>query len=181
VDVRPHINGIPVLLPRHRHDEFGDPGEHYHIDFRYHPEEPRQSYVLFTEQEPEYKPFEKVREVYHVPIQSCRISMMLAGRYRESKGCKVCPHKGLPIMNGICVGHGLGFNDNGDVLNEFEVDFVGNRVPINFNQREIYLKIEKSGCADAANLIALPDKIVAILKLNHPVLVTKGDSLRLTI
>ena len=119
-DLVPTVQGIPVLMPIHRHDEFGRPGLHWHVDYRYLAGEPSQSRVVWPETddpdgEVKYVRMARIRETYTAEMQIPHIQAYLSGRFGGvSVGADgVCPHKGLPMMpvgpsgHRRCVGHGL--------------------------------------------------------------------------
>lgn len=117
----PTIDGVPVLLPAHDHPEFGDPGRHYHVDFRYCPDDPRQDRVIHSAADPVYVEREAVRpDGYPCNSQAARVLFYLAWKYRNAPPhCGKCPHKGLPVYDGQCVGHGLVFDADGRVVRDF--------------------------------------------------------------
>lgn len=116
----PTVAGVPVLLPAHVHPEFGDPDEHYHIDWRYHPGPPIENEVVFSKEEVVYKDLPQLREVYQLQITAIRVSWYLMGKYKTKTvtDCGKCPHKGLPVYNGVCSGHGMIFNKDGTIDQE---------------------------------------------------------------
>lgn len=105
----PTVEGRAVLLPGHTHPEFGKPGFHYHIDWRYEPGEPRQNDVVWSEAEPIWVQRERVRPgSVHCHIPSILIPFKLCQRYAETEvKDSRCPHRGLPLVRGVCLGHGL--------------------------------------------------------------------------
>lgn len=110
----PTIQGIPVLLPPHDHPEFGTPGQHYHVDFRYCSDQPRQDRVIHSDEKPIMLSLELIRHNYTIQSGALAVVHFLSEKYKgERAKCGKCPHKGLPIMNGLCTGHGMAFNTAG--------------------------------------------------------------------
>jgi hypothetical protein len=120
----PTIRGIPVLLPAHDHPDFGDPGLHYHIDYRYCSDKPEQSRVIFSDEEPVMMDLPKVREVYITESSSLNLAHVLASRY-DKASCGRCPHKGLEIIDGVCPGHSMAFNPDGSVIKDYYLSLFG--------------------------------------------------------
>lgn len=123
----PTIKGIPVLLPPHEDTpDFGDPGIHYHIDYRFCSDPPVQNRVLFSTEEPTWEEREQVREDYELVYSGIMVLLLLTVKYREEKlnRCGRCPHKGLPVTNGQCPGHGLSFRQ-GKVDSQLFIQLVG--------------------------------------------------------
>jgi len=122
----PTIDGVPVLLPKHSHPAFGDPGYHYHVDYRYCDGPFVQSRVIFSDKEPVLMDLPQKRAAYQIDLASFRLPMFLARHHKKLTACGACPHKGLPVYpvsGGIsqCVGHGLIFDANGDSIDEFYI------------------------------------------------------------
>lgn len=115
----PTVEGRAVLLPGHSHPEFGKPGFHYHIDWRYEPGEPRQNDVVWSEAEPVLVQRERVRPgSVHCHIPSIMIPFNLCHKYAGvGVSTNRCPHRGLPLVRGVCLGHGL-CTTNGKVTTE---------------------------------------------------------------
>lgn len=120
----PTIDGVPVLLPPHEHPEFGDPGLHYHVDYRFTDLEIRQNRVIHSTAEPALVDLPQVREVYTVTTANPKLLTFLAGRHTHAN-CGRCPHKGFPIMDGVCPGHGLVFNTDGSTVREYGFSVLG--------------------------------------------------------
>ena len=128
----PTIQGIPVLLPAHDHPSFGSPGLHYHIDYRFLEDPPLQARVLWPKdgEEPVMVELPMLRECYDIQVQAVKVLRHLTAIYiGEQAKCGKCPHKGMPVMNGVCVGHGLCFNAEGFVEHNLEIGFDWERQP----------------------------------------------------
>lgn len=122
----PTIQGTPVLLPGHDHPEFGSPGLHYHIDYRFVDGVAEQAKVIWPVEGEELVmvEMEPLRETYDIHVQAGKVLRHLTNIYGGQKAvCGKCPHKGLPIMNGVCVGHGLVFDANNCVETNLEIGF----------------------------------------------------------
>lgn len=120
----PTVDGIPVLLPAHEHPEFGDVRKHYHIDFRYLLEPARQDKVVFSDSPVVRMPLIQVKGACAAPIGNPDICLFLSQKYTKAVDGK-CPHKGLPIVNGVCLGHNLCFDDAGWVKQDWSFEIPG--------------------------------------------------------
>lgn len=98
----PVVRGLPVLLPPHNDKpDFGGDGQHYHIDYRYCPDEPIQHRVVFADEQPTWEEREEVRKEYQIKMDSFLVLFFLTDAYDgERLKCGKCPHKGLPVTNG---------------------------------------------------------------------------------
>ncbi len=179
MDNVPTINGVAVYLPAHC-DDFGKPGRHYHIDWRYHKGPAVQSQVFFTEEEPVYLPMEKVREEYVLDITSTGLILGLSERY----DCLIngrCPHHGLPIVKGQCTGHGLVFKD-GKLVKDFWYSINGVLLKAT-HKRTLYTFIFDEPCAIKQMDLVDSDGNVwgTPLKQDPPINVLPGDLFKVRI
>lgn len=163
----PTINGIPVLLPRHEHASFGKPGMHYHIDWCYHPGEPEQNDVVWDDGPIVYKDLPKIREVYSFDNLPTRVVLMLTEQFagKRKSECELCPHKGLPVIGGMCVGHGLCFNDDGEVDKEFFVEVGPMRQRIDHTTLQIFggrfqMEVTEDCSIDGYRIVSSSGKVV---------------------
>lgn len=112
----PTIKGKPVLLPVHNDVDLGQPIYHYHVDPRFvgsdNPE------ILADEGENvvfmEFPESEAVPKNVNFGIS---FYLQLLGMYEGRKLCGTrCPHRGIEVFhNRQCMGHGLRFDENGEV------------------------------------------------------------------
>jgi hypothetical protein len=122
----PVVMGLPVLLPPHDDfDMFGDGGQHYHIDYRYCADDPIQHKVIFADVKHTWEERELVRKEYQIDMNSFVVFFLLTQAYQGEKlNCGKCPHKGFSVTNGQCPGHGLTFDENGEVDTELFIQLV---------------------------------------------------------
>ncbi len=181
----PTIDGVPVLLPAHDHPEFGDPGRHYHVDFRYCPDDPRQDRVVHSAADPVYALLEAVRpDGYSCNSQAARILFYLAWKYRHAPAhCGKCPHKGLPVYDGQCVGHGLVFDADGRVVTDFFLRAGSVTLPVIGGCRLYTFVMTTDEAVEGVEVVTEDGRVVARVPFasgeRHRV--CKGDMLNVTI
>lgn len=181
----PTVDGIPVLLPKHSHPSFGDPREHYHIDFRYHPDKPEQDEVVFSDSPVIYKDLPLVRESYRVFAKSTYLPIWLAGKYLMEGTSGVCPHKGLPLVDiggGVkqCVGHGLCFKDCFSIAALYLNPGIGVRQLVKFKQQLYEFACDRH--VSSCGLTIETDEGVCVGYMSMmPTSLCPGDKLRLTV
>lgn len=132
----------PVLLPGHEHSDFGEPGVHWHVDWRYAAGEPQQSKVLWESSSEDCgtRKWVQIRDVYQAKLGSSYLAGYMAQKMCRERGTTmfpqsvrrgVCPHKGLPMYDvggGVqqCVGHGLCLRAcDGSAITEFYHMLIG--------------------------------------------------------
>lgn len=128
----PCVNGIPVIGDPHEdHDHFNYTRRHYHCDSRFHNREVDAANCAVgadawsaTEPIPQY-PDMQVRLCIRdtpAPWQEGSMGMVLASLYADfgftKSACGRCPHKGMPIINGVCSGHRLKWNKDGTIAHK---------------------------------------------------------------
>lgn len=114
----PVVKGLPVLLPPHNDSpDFGTPGQHYHIDYRYCTDLPEQERVIFSDEEPVWEVRDTIRDDYQLVNSSMMVLFLLTRTHMKASlsECGRCPHRGLFVANGQCPGHGLTFKKDGRV------------------------------------------------------------------
>lgn len=182
----PTIDGVPVLLPPHVHLDFGDPGRHYHVDFRFCPDAPDQGRVIFSEADPVYTDLEAVRpDGYRVDSSAMRVALLLAREYRDARvsDCGRCPHKGLPVFGRQCVGHGLTFDGDGRPVRSYLLRAGGATLPVIPSHTQYTFIMPAAETVDGVELVT-PDGFVvarAVFPGNQRIYVRKGDCLNVTI
>jgi hypothetical protein len=124
----PCVNGTPIVGDPHTDDDhFNRTPEHWHIDSRFDSQScggsPQTCGIptagLTREPRVRLEPRVCVREsprpwteADHKSIGFMTIALTLHYANATAK-CGRCPHKGMPIQNGICTGHRLQWNDDG--------------------------------------------------------------------
>lgn len=181
----PTIDGVPVLLPAHDHPEFGDPGLHYHVDFRYCPDDPRQDRVIHSTAEPVYADLEPVRpDGYPCNSAAARVLFFLAWTYRNSPPhCGKCPHKGLPVYDGQCVGHGLVFDAEGRVVRDFFLRAGSVTLPVIGGCRMYSFLMTAEETVTGVDVVTADGRVVCRVPFRdgRRQVVLKGDTLTVTI
>jgi hypothetical protein len=184
VKMVPTVNGLPVLLPAHEHSKFGDPGIHYHIDYRYKEGPPKQSNVIFSDEDIIYKDLPQIRETYQVEMEALDVLIWLSGEH-EKLICGRCPHKGLPVHpigNGLhqCTGHGLVFKDN-DVVKDFWLRVGDERLEAMFQSGSYEFNMRKDGESNGAIVETECGKQVSSLPFTQILRWRSGDYLNLKV
>lgn len=138
-------NTTPVFPRPHADDEpefFVNVEEHFHIDNRFvqadsHTVLRARGKKLFIQELPCLKE-------QHVPPQNI-IWLHLAllkhyANYRMKND--ICPHKGMPIINGTCTGHGLKWNHDGYLKHQgpFKLRWMGNYGIID-NLKKVFIPV----------------------------------------
>lgn len=175
----PTIDGIPVLLPPHEHIDFGTPGMHYHVDFRYTKEPYRQDRVIHTLDQPVLLSLEKVRDTYEVISENITLILWLSRRFADRTSCNKCPHKGLPIINGLCTGHGMAFN-KGAVCTNYFLRLGKTLEKADYWRNKYDLLMEEDGVASFLELVTDGGQLVSRLKFTtlDKITYSKGDLVR---
>jgi len=139
---------VPVWPKPHADNEpefFVNVVEHYHVDNRFIEWEKhtalraagkevvvQERACLFVKHEP--------------PQDIIWMHLALLNHFKDHKlkNCHVCPHKGMPIINGVCMGHGLKWNAEGYLKHRgpFTLDWFGNTAPIE-NLKSVRIPIIK--------------------------------------
>lgn len=177
----PTINGVPVLLPPHEHVEFGTPGMHYHVDFRYMKEPYKQDRVIHTLDEPVLLSLEKVRDTYKVVSGNIGLILWLSRRFEGKNSCDKCPHKGLPIVSGLCTGHGMAFNKKGFVRMDYFLRVGKSIEKIDYYRNIYHFLMEEEGIASCLELVTGDGQLVSRLKFTDTdkIVYSKGDIVRI--
>jgi len=111
-----HGNWLPVFpTPHHDQDPefFVNVPEHFHYDRRFI--NTTFDAVKSLGQPMEVRPVTCLRET-HIPPQHIiwmHLALLKHFEGHRLKNPLVCPHKGMPIINGVCAGHGLKWNAQG--------------------------------------------------------------------
>jgi hypothetical protein len=181
----PVLEGRVVLLPAHEHPEFGDPGKHYHIDFDYDTGVPRQDEVIFSDKTPTYKNRPKIRSNCAPTLNSVKLQRWLRDKYKgQSVTCGKCPHKGLPVRDGICTGHGLSFDENGVVEDDlFLTCALANekhRIALVALEYLIEFNIVEYGYCQSIRIENASGRVIGLINMKQ-VSVTPGDTLKVHI
>lgn len=136
---------VPVF-PRSHADQdpefFTDVEEHYHVDNRFVVNDPHTAIralgkTVFVQD------MACIKE-QHVPPQNIIwLHLALLKHFADTriKG-NVCPHKGMPIINGTCAGHGLKWNHDGYLKHKgpFKLRWMGNAGIID-NLKKVHIPI----------------------------------------
>lgn len=126
MELVPIVDGKPVYLPGHDHPEFGTPGLHYHIDWHYMRGPAQQDKVVRGEVTYEFR--EKFHETYELEVSAFNLIYFLSKKIK-GKACEgLCPHKGLPVIDGQCTGHGLCFDEHNNIIDKFQIVAFGSVV-----------------------------------------------------
>lgn len=112
---------VPVFPTPHHdqdHEFFSDVEEHYHVDTRFMDFDQHQV-LRNCGQMMEVRPRVCLRETHTPPerIIWLRLALLEHFKNHELRNCAVCPHKGMPIHNGVCAGHGLRWGPDGRLVN----------------------------------------------------------------
>lgn len=124
---------LPVFPKPHADDEpefFVNVPEHFHYDNRFIETRP-ESAIRSMGQPMDVRPFVAVRETHTPPQNIIWMHLALLKHFRGhriGKDCHTCPHKGMPIINGVCAGHGLKWNADGYLKHRgpFKLRWAGN-------------------------------------------------------
>jgi hypothetical protein len=132
-------HGIVVpVFPTPHHDRnpefFVNVEEHYHVDNRFISDWNPHTAIRAKGK----KPFVQERPclfVKHEPppnILWMHLALLQHYENHKLKDCNICPHKGMPIINGVCAGHGMKWNANGYLKHRgpFKMRWMGNTVTI---------------------------------------------------
>ena len=181
-DLVPTIDGIPVLLPAHC-DTFDKPGRHFHVDFRYLDEPPRQDRTIFTDAEPVYRRLPKLRDTYRIDMRALNLPVLMAQRYAGRRAvCGKCPHQGLPVMRGQCVGHGLMFEPDGEVTQDFLLHVGRSSQPPILRQKQYVFVFQKKEMVDRVELrTAWDDRLVSAIQFKEPIFVIPPQTITITV
>jgi hypothetical protein len=111
-----HGNWLPVFPTPHTDNErefFVDVPEHFHYDRRFINE--THEAVKSLGQLMEVRPMICLRETHIPPQHIIWMHLALLNHFKDHrlKNPLVCPHKGMPIINGVCAGQGLKWNADG--------------------------------------------------------------------
>lgn len=112
----PTIDGRPVIdSPHDDSDHFGCHGEHYHIDSRF--EDDSEYKAMLASGGPLQMGTFVCRRPYpqkwgsgdfHTKNNAAAITFLLTLDYSNRRTmCGKCPHKGMPVVDGVCSGHRL--------------------------------------------------------------------------
>lgn len=120
----PCVDGIPVVGDPHVDAEhFNNTPLHYHCDSRFHDQryDVELCATLVSEMFPQHPVLEPRVCLRDTPVKWERgtggttlMSLYLKYGFTQSK-CGVCPHKLMPINNGICSGHRLEWSKGGTI------------------------------------------------------------------
>lgn len=110
---------VPVFPKPHADQDkqfFINVEEHYHVDNRFIVWPNPGTVLRASGRKLVNKPFVCLKADLE-PVMVVWMQMALYQVFAEHKlhDCKVCPHKGMPILNGVCAGHGLRWGDDGRV------------------------------------------------------------------
>lgn len=181
----PTIDGVPVLLPAHEHPEFGTPGMHYHVDFNYCTDEPRQDRVIHSNEKPVMVSFQIHRNGYLIVSANIKLVLWLANKYKNCVAKNgVCPHKGLPIYGGICTGHGMAFDKDGVVAQHYYLRVAGVLLPIhakNWDTNIYTIEIDRAIHATGIELITVDERVISRIAFAQPINACSGDQLKVTV
>lgn len=110
--VVPAVHNTPIIGTKHSDSGYGvEVGPHYHIDNRF-TDEIDETRVMAVG-DIQYQRRLCIRATHH-PINLPKFLMGLYLAFGKRKSaCGHCPHRGMPILNGKCSGHGLEFNTDG--------------------------------------------------------------------
>lgn len=131
---RPHADQDPEF--------FVNVPEHFHVDSRFIDNDPHTVYRACGKEVVIHEL--PCKRVDHVPPQSIIWLHLALLRHFEGHRikCNVCPHKGMPIINGTCTGHGLKWSADGYLKHKgpFKLRWMGNAGIID-NLKKVFIPV----------------------------------------
>lgn len=114
VYLRPSVDGVPILgKPHADFDYLIAVPSHWHVDTRFCEFDKDKVLRHHSDQYIEYREFTCLRsEVLPLDTRRMLAALNIAFAGQPTK-CGKCPHRGLPVINGRCAGHGLCFMEDG--------------------------------------------------------------------
>lgn len=110
----PTVGDTPIIGTPHSDTGYlVEVGQHYHIDNRF---------TQFVERTRVCYPGPVEMKVHYcwraelVPVMLPSFLMALTLAFNERKlACRLCPHRGMPVINGVCSGHSLQWKADGSI------------------------------------------------------------------
>jgi hypothetical protein len=114
------------------------------------------------------------------------LALDLAVRFRDKESvCGKCPHKGLPVYEGVCTGHGLTFDaaGRGSPAREFNLRLGSAVLPVIPGCRVYCFVMPERQLLSCMELVAPDGRVVARAPFTGDAIVSvaKGDLVSLTI
>jgi hypothetical protein len=173
----PTVNGNPIIGDPHSDNDHLNrtPEEHYHPDTRFagkandairnRPLIRRGELQAYDETPPvTLEPFVCIRETPDADIKNfAGATMSLYLDYGHSKSvCGKCPHKGMPIQNGICTGHRLQWLPDGTAKHKppYTLTIRGTKNHVTYTERVTFdlYEIEITEAFDGPIVIDMTDR-----------------------